>query len=257
MKGEIMKRQHTFTPAICTVCGKPYQARRDGFKKYCSPRCMGIGQQKRLSIKCEYCGRIIDIPESRYGRTRFCSMECSNTYKKGKSFSEETQFMKGHTSWNKSTKGMTKENSGSFKKGHIMPDCWKGLAGKAKKGKIYVPLDKQRERKVNYLLANKDKLNKYSREWARNHKSTRNEIARKYIERLPNPVVISNMTGRGKRYYGVDKKNITLEEIEIVRQRMIAKRTLKQLKEWRKEHESDRDVISGEQRKDETVNEVN
>ena len=50
---------------------------------------------------------------------------------------------------------------------------------------------------------------------------------------------------------------ITPETIELKRQQIIMKRTLKQLKEWRKEHESDRDVISGEQREDETVNEIN
>jgi len=47
------------------------------------------------------------------------------------------------------------------------------------------------------------------------------------------------------------------ETIELKRQQIIMKRTLKQLKEWRKEHESDRDVISGKQRKDEAVNEIN
>ena len=51
--------------------------------------------------------------------------------------------------------------------------------------------------------------------------------------------------------------NPSPETIELKRQQIIMKRTLKQLKEWRKEHESDRDVISGEQRENETVNEVN
>lgn len=49
---------------------------------------------------------------------------------------------------------------------------------------------------------------------------------------------------------------ITTMSIELKRIQLQAKRTLKQLKEWRKEHESDRDVISGEQREDETVDEV-
>jgi hypothetical protein len=49
---------------------------------------------------------------------------------------------------------------------------------------------------------------------------------------------------------------ITPMSIELKRIQLQAKRTLKQLKEWRKEHESDRDVISGEQCEDEAVDEV-
>jgi transposase len=49
---------------------------------------------------------------------------------------------------------------------------------------------------------------------------------------------------------------ITPVIIELTRQQIEMKRTLKQLKKWRAEHESDRDVISGEQCKDEAVDEI-
>ena len=44
--------------------------------------------------------------------------------------------------------------------------------------------------------------------------------------------------------------------IEIKRQQVIARRTLRQLKQWRKEYESNRDVISGKQYQDEAVDEI-
>ena len=51
----------------------------------------------------------------------------------------------------------------------------------------------------------------------------------------------------------------TPETIELKRQLIIAKRTLKQIKQWRKENEneSDRNIISKQQRADEETNEVN
>jgi len=52
---------------------------------------------------------------------------------------------------------------------------------------------------------------------------------------------------------------VTPETIELKRQQIIAIRTLKQFKQWRKEHEneSDRNIISKQQRADEETNEVN
>ncbi len=48
----------------------------------------------------------------------------------------------------------------------------------------------------------------------------------------------------------------TLGEIGFKREQIVYRRLLKKLKKWRAEHESDSDVISGEQREDEAVDEV-
>ena len=49
---------------------------------------------------------------------------------------------------------------------------------------------------------------------------------------------------------------ITPETIELKRQQLTMIRTLKQFKQWRKENESNCEVISGEQRKNDPVNAV-
>jgi hypothetical protein len=144
--------------------------------------------------------------------------------------------------------------------------------------------ERQKELNRNYKLRHPEKLKESQkrshwknrekrlslyRAWRVKHKEdetlkTRARISRKKYEknhiqelrkrgrednmRLPDYRIVVHL----KRTYS----EITPELIEVTRQRIIMKRTLKQLKEWRKEHESDRDVISGKQRKDETVNEV-
>jgi tRNA A37 methylthiotransferase MiaB len=54
--------------------------------------------------------------------------------------------------------------------------------------------------------------------------------------------------------HGVKIADQTPEMIELKRQQIMMKRTLKQLKEWRKEHESNHADVQREQRTDEEVN---
>ena len=109
-----------------------------------------------------------------------------------------------------------------------------------------------------------------SREYCKNHPAICKLLKRRYIEKHRNSETFIAKRKRAKLRQVVEIRDsylisnmkrdgipITPETIELKRQQVIAKRTLKQLKEWRKEHESDRDVISGKQRKDEAVNEIN
>ena len=99
--------------------------------------------------------------------------------------------------------------------------------------------DVHAERRLNAKL--------YHPEWQK--KSSKNSKA-KAVSQLLDHYLISNM----KR----DGCVINAGTIELKRQQIIAKRTLKQLKHLIREveNESDRDVISGEQHKDEAVDEV-
>jgi len=70
---------------------------------------------------------------------------------KGRRCSMKTEFRRGRTSWNKGTKGLTKANSGSFKKGSIPKNYMGGY--KVCKDGIYVRVGKK-----NYYY--KDKYGK-------------------------------------------------------------------------------------------------
>jgi len=95
-----------------------------------------------------------------------------------------------------------------------------------------------------------------SKSWADNNPEKRRESLKKSAERNPKTEEqkLRDQIFCWARRNGID---MSIDLLKIKRQQIIMKRTLKQLKEWRKEHESDRDVISGKQRKDEAVNEVN
>jgi hypothetical protein len=86
-----------------------------------------------------------------------------------------------------------------------------------------------------YAEEKKEIINIRKRRWQDNNKSKRNEIAKKYqkkrVDEIRETYIISNM----KRYYNV----VTPEMVELTRQRIIMKRTLKQFKEgMKKEYES-------------------
>jgi hypothetical protein len=83
-------------------------------------------------------------------------------------------------------------------------------------------------------------------------KRTDAEKLRIYRKFLTNAAVRALLRGNGWL-----NSEITEEIINIKRQQIIMKRTLKQFKKWRKENESDYSVIHGQQHKDETVNEGN
>ena len=100
--------------------------------------------------------------------------------------------------------------------------------------------DKRDELTAKWRKDNQSHVLEYSKQYFLGHKDHYRELNQAVNAALPDRIVRSNL----ERFMG--KGNVTPEMIEMARQRIIMKRTLKQLKEWRKEHESDRDVISGE-----------
>jgi hypothetical protein len=98
--------------------------------------------------------------------------------------------------------------------------------------------EKQKERSKCYIEKYPDRRKKGARDFQRRARVYLSDTYVSYVAKKSGNIV-------------------SPETIELKRQQIIAKRTLKQLKEWRAKHESDRDVISGKQRKDEAVNEIN
>lgn len=69
--------------AICEQCGMPYQARKDGFMKFCSLECVHESQRKGKYIQCKSCGESRFVPKSKIekGRGSYCSKKCADTAK--------------------------------------------------------------------------------------------------------------------------------------------------------------------------------
>ena len=111
--------------------------------------------------KCIQCGKIFPKPLScskkDWDETRkFCSTECHNDFRLGKTVYNSGQFKKGdiainpfkkgNTPWNKDTKGVMKVNSGSFKEGQFANEKhWKWKGGiYPEKQKVHVWVVKHR-----------------------------------------------------------------------------------------------------------------
>lgn len=70
--------------------------------------------------KCEVCGNEFVRCRSGDRPIRFCCQKCYHQWRKDNGI--VTGFKKGVIAWNKGTKGVMKENSGSFKKGRESED---------------------------------------------------------------------------------------------------------------------------------------
>ena len=70
--------------------------------------------------KCINCNKRFKIKPCNIKRSKFCSKQCHNIFRKGKHFFHSKQFKKGHTPWNKD-KEFTQMigNTNGFKKGMI------------------------------------------------------------------------------------------------------------------------------------------
>lgn len=65
----------------CPVCEKRFWVIPSHFdkRKYCSKKCKGIAQQKKITVKCATCNKEFDICLTYYRRKRnkrYCSREC-------------------------------------------------------------------------------------------------------------------------------------------------------------------------------------
>lgn len=212
----------SFIKLKCLQCGKEYSARVDGFMKYCSIQCVGESQKRRVITSCSQCGKEIQTTHSRSdsGKGKFCSKDCAD----------------------KSKIGVTVHNAGSFKLGivHYRPPV------KYKMAETRTCIKCGSEKPISEFIKDKTYASGVTavckRCVADERKRECRDLADSYIKsRL--------------RY---DQLAITKDTIEFKRQSIVAKRTLKELKHLIREveNESDRNVISGEQHKDEAVDEV-
>jgi hypothetical protein len=121
--------------------------------------------------------------------------------------------------------------------------------------------EKRKEYKRKTNLKHHDKYSpgnvKRAKKWRVENRKKYNWLLRErnklHINNISDWYVKANLITHRK----LKTHEITPEMIELKRQQIIAVRLLKQLKQWRKEHESDCGTISTEQHKDEAVNEGN
>jgi len=73
----VRERRHSIpvVPAQpCRICG---QLVKGGQRKYCSHRCAGLAQRKRLAVNCDTCGKAFEIcVAQREQAQHFCSVDC-------------------------------------------------------------------------------------------------------------------------------------------------------------------------------------
>jgi hypothetical protein len=70
-------------PATCEQCGESFQARSDGFMKYCSLKCAAGAHKCGSVTKCVECGTTFYVPKSRKEKARgtYCSKVCADKAK--------------------------------------------------------------------------------------------------------------------------------------------------------------------------------
>lgn len=100
--------------------------------------------------------------------------------------------------------------------------------------------EKRKETAKKYRESHKKECKERTVAWARANKDRLN---RKRIQGLADGYVVHCMRR--------SSAPVTPETIELTRQRIIMKRTLKQFKEWRKEYESNNPDVQREQRENE------
>jgi len=71
----------------CQICGKEFKTFpsriKNGNGKYCSRKCMGIAQRKRVTLTCPICGNLFYVKPSDVNRGRtYCSYKCSSMARK-------------------------------------------------------------------------------------------------------------------------------------------------------------------------------
>jgi 5-methylcytosine-specific restriction protein A len=69
--------QVTLLEAVCTMCGKPYQARPGRPSRFCSRTCQVESWRKpTVSYACEQCGKVVTKRSGKVRVGRFCSRVC-------------------------------------------------------------------------------------------------------------------------------------------------------------------------------------
>ena len=83
------KKNNSNKIKICEFCGKEYRSKYKG-QKFCSRECVNKHQEtligelspkyNHIDIKCEICGKIVSVKQSKVGKQRFCSNECKEIW---------------------------------------------------------------------------------------------------------------------------------------------------------------------------------
>lgn len=63
----------------CEVCRREFRSEKKN-QKFCSANCQGKYNQKRINLKCDYCGKEYEIAECYFKdrNNHYCSKECKN-----------------------------------------------------------------------------------------------------------------------------------------------------------------------------------
>ena len=274
---------------ICAQCGNEKYLRSTYYAKdrnFCSPACSAKynSEAKKVEIICKNCGDIRIVPK--WYATQgviFCSRRCSSAYK---SKQNNTNGMLRRCSVCGKEKILNEKNwSITIKNGLIKykNPCRICINERAKIQRIK-HRDKVLARLKKWHQENKEHCREYKREYAVNnpgyhkecyerskakpdyiirkrtsdrkyrkaHREQVNQISRK--NKKQNRAKLTDSVIR--QYYvelGVNRESITHEMIELKRQQIIMKRTLKEFKQWRKEQENEPNYtnVYGEQHTDE------
>lgn len=132
----------------CKQCGVRFevlpsvvkrQDRKQG--QFCSRICKIAKGTYRVEKVCEHCEVKFKVSFSFKDTARFCSRKC---------------YMIGYVPYNKGTKGLSKPNSGSFKKGQHVGDkhpMWKGGYVKHVSGYLYCYVPEHPNKNKNNYVA--------------------------------------------------------------------------------------------------------
>ena len=80
---ECRKKLSKIHTIICKNCGKSFST-DDKNAKFCSSRCCGDYQKKRIIVKCDYCGKNVERIPSSIGEHNFCDATCMGKFTSNK-----------------------------------------------------------------------------------------------------------------------------------------------------------------------------
>ena len=70
----------------CEICGEQVKSKPSYIKKYCSKKCVGVANAKRmdnnLTNECEVCGVHFKVKPSEQERRKTCSVKCMGLHRK-------------------------------------------------------------------------------------------------------------------------------------------------------------------------------
>lgn len=93
---------------ICKLCGREFNTHHKD-SDYCSPKCIGESQKRRIDYKCDYCGKDSFERDTEYNRYKnhYCSKDCKNKHRSelyvgefAPMFGKEGLKRESHPRWN-------------------------------------------------------------------------------------------------------------------------------------------------------------